>query len=69
MSLRAIHMVFIVSSIAMAAVVATWSVGMYSSGRGSIGQAVFAVGSLLAAAVMAVYLVKFARKTRDIGME
>ena len=64
MSLRGIHLVFIGASI----MVAFWGVGMYTSGRGSWGYLVFAVGSLASAGGMAVYLVAFMRKARRIGM-
>ena len=69
MSLRSIHLVFIASSIVLAILVAVWGVGMYTSGRGSIGHGVFAGGSLLSAVGLAMYLVVFARKTREIGMK
>ena len=69
MSLRAIHVVFIVSSIVMTVVVAVWGVGMYTSGRGSLGHLAFGGGSLLAGVAMAGYLMIFLRKTREIGME
>ena len=69
MSLRSIHLVFIAASIILAVLVAIWGVGMYTSGRGSVGHAVFAAGSLLSAGGLAAYLVAFVRKTREIGME
>ena len=69
MSLRSIHLVFISSSIILAILVGVWGIGMYTSGRGSAGHVVFAIGSLLSAAGLAVYLVAFVRKTRAIGME
>ena len=69
MSLRSIHLIFIAASIILAVLVAVWGVGMYTSGRGSIGHAVFAAGSLLSGGGMAAYLVAFVRKTREIGME
>ena len=69
MSLRAFHIVFIVSSIVMTLVVTVWGIGMYTSGRGSFGHLLFGGGSLLAGTIMAVYLAKFVRKTREIGME
>ena len=68
-SLRSIHLVFIVASIALAVMVAVWGVGMYLSDRGSVGHLAFAVGSALSGAAMTVYLVAFIRKTRQIGME
>ena len=69
MSLRSIHLVFITASIVLAVLVAVWGVGMYTSGRGSVGHAVFAVGSLVSAVGLGIYMVAFIRKTRAIGME
>ena len=69
MSLRSIHLVFIASSIVLAVLVAVWGMGMYTSGRGSMGHAVFAAGSLLSALGLTGYVVAFARKTRAIGMK
>ena len=69
MSLRSIHLVFITASIVLAVLVAVWGVGMYTSGRGSVGHAVFAAGSLVSAVGLGVYMVAFVRKTRAIGME
>ena len=69
MSLRAIHIVFIVASIVMTLVVTLWGIGMYTSGRGSFGHLLFGGGSLLCGVAMAVYVVLFLRKTREIGME
>lgn len=69
MSLRSIHLIFIVSSIVLAILVAIWSIGMYASGQGSVGYVAFAVGSLLSGSGLAVYLVAFVRKTRAIGMK
>ena len=68
-SLRGIHLVFIVASIALTLMVALWGVGMYVSDRGGIGHLVFAVGSLAGGLGLSVYLVAFIRKTRQIGME
>ena len=69
MSLRSIHLVFIVSSIVLTILVAVWGLGMYTSGRGSVGHVAFAAGSLLSAGGLTIYLVAFVRKTRAIGME
>ena len=68
MSLRAIHVVFIVASILLAAFMTFWGVAMFMTERGSAGHLVFAAGSLCAVVGMAVYAVKFVRKTREIGM-
>lgn len=70
MSLRAIHLVFIGSSITLTGLVALWGFAMYASDRGGTwGYLAFAGGSLLSGLVMSVYLVQFVRKTRQIGME
>ena len=68
MSLRAIHLVFIVASILLAAFTTFWGVAMFMSERGGAGHLAFAAGSLCAVVGMAVYAVKFVRKTREIGM-
>ena len=69
MSLRSIHLVFITASIVLAVLVAVWGLGMYTSGRGSVGHVVFAAGSLVSAVGLGFYMVAFVRKTRAIGME
>ncbi len=68
-SLRAIHLVFIASSIVLTAMVTVWGVGMYVSDRSSIGHLAFAFGSAGTGVGLAVYLVAFVRKTRQIGMK
>ena len=69
MSLRAIHIVFIVASILLAVLMTVWGVAMFASERGGTGHLLFAVGSLCSAVLMAVYGVKFVRKTRELGIE
>ena len=68
MSLRSIHLVFIVASILLAALITWWGVAMFTTGRGGSGYLAFAGGSLGAAIGMTVYAVLFVRKTRAIGM-
>ncbi|MXZ69984.1 MAG: hypothetical protein F4Z04_00545 [Acidobacteria bacterium] len=68
MSLRSIHLVFIVASILLAALMTWWSVAMFTTGRGGSGYLLFAGGSLAAVIGMSVYAVLFVRKTRAIGM-
>ena len=68
MSLRAIHIVFIVASILLAAFTTFWGVAMFMTERGVAWHLAFAAGSLCAVVGMAVYAVKFVRKTREIGM-
>ena len=69
MSLRSIHIVFIVASIVLAVMTAVWGVLMFTSERGGTGHLLFGAGSLLSAALLSAYVVKFVRKTREIGME
>lgn len=69
MSLRAIHLVFISTSIALTVLVALWGVAMYGSDQGSWGYLTFSAGSVVSGLAMSVYLVAFVRKTRQIGME
>ena len=68
MSLRAIPIVFIVASILLAAFTTFWGVAMFMTERGVAWHLAFAAGSLCAVVGMAVYAVKFVRKTREIGM-
>ena len=69
MSLRGFHLVFIIASIVLTALVALWGIWMYSSDRGSFGHLAFAIGSAATGLGMAFYLAAFIRKTRQIGME
>ena len=68
MSLRGIHLLFIVASIGLAVMTTLWGMAMYLSDRGTWGHLAFAAGSLASAGVMAIYLVAFTRKSRQIGM-
>jgi len=68
MSLRGMHLVFIVASIALAVMVTVWGAAMYMSDHGTWGHLAFAAGSLGSAGGMAVYLIGFTRKSRAIGM-
>ncbi len=68
MSLRSIHLLFIGASILLAAFVTFWGVAMFLTERGGVGHLAFAGGSLCAVVGMAIYAVKFVRKTREIGM-
>ena len=69
MSLKAVHILFIVCSIALAVMMSVWSLWMYSSPLGSAWHLSAAVLSLLAAAALVLYAVKFVRKTRRIGLQ
>ena len=68
MSLRGMHLVFIVASIALAVMVTVWGAAMYMSDRGTGGHLAFAAGALASAGGMAIYLIGFTRKSRAIGM-
>ena len=68
MSLRSIHLVFIIASILLMLFVTLWGTGMYMSDDGTWGHLAFALGSLASGVGMAAYLSFFVRKTRQIGM-
>lgn len=69
MSLRSIHVAFIVASIALALMVTVWGAGMYMTDSGGVGHLAFGVGALLSGVGMTAYLTVFIRKTRRIGMQ
>ena len=69
MSLRAIHILFIIASIAMTLIVALWGVEMYTSGRGSMGHLAFGIGSALSGVGLGVYMTMFVKKTKALGIE
>ena len=69
MSLRGFHVVFIAASIGLAVMVSVWGTGMFTSGQGTWGHLAFAIGSLITAVVLCIYLAIFMRKAREIGME
>ena len=68
MSLRAIHIVFIVATILLALFTTFWAITTFQSSRGETGHLLFAIGSLCVALGMAVYAVQFIRKTRELGI-
>ena len=68
MSLRAFHVVFVVASIALTLMMAVWGGVNYGSDRGTVWHLVTSVGSVVTAGVLAVYVVKFVRKTRELGL-
>ena len=68
MSLRAFHVVFVVASIALTLMMAVWGGVNYGSDRGTVWHLITSVGSVVTAGVLAVYVVKFVRKTRELGL-
>lgn len=69
MSLRSFHVLFIVASIGLALMMAVWGGVTWGSARGTGWHLVTAAGSLATAGLLAVYAVKFVRKTREIGLK
>ena len=67
MSLRAFHLLFILASIALSLMMAVWGGVTYGTDRSSVWHLVTVIGALLTAGLLAVYVVKFIRKTREIG--
>ena len=69
MSLRAVHILFIVASVLLALFMGGWGVVMFRSTTGSGGHLATGIVSLLMAAGLSVYAVGFVRKTRRAGIE
>lgn len=69
MSLKGVHVLFIVLSIALAVVMAIWALAQYASPAGSAGHLATGVASLAAGFGLVVYAVRFVRKARRIGLE
>jgi hypothetical protein len=65
MSLRAFHLLFIASSVMLAAFVAAWAAGQYRLEHEMI-YAVTGVGAVAASGLLAVYGAAFQRKTRNL---
>lgn len=68
MSLRAIHIVFIIASSVLATLMTVWSVAMFASERGDASHLTMAAISLGGLVLMATYGVRFTRKTRRLGI-
>jgi len=68
MSLKGVHLLFIVASITLAAVMGVWGIWMYMSGRGSMGHVALSGLSFVLGAALTVYAVQFVRKSREIGL-
>jgi len=69
MSLRAVHILFIVASILLALFMGVWGIVMFGSTAGSSGHLATGIVSLLTAAGLSAYAVGFIRKTRQAGIE
>jgi hypothetical protein len=67
MSLRAFHLLFIIASILLSLMMAVWGGTTYGTDRGTAWHLVTVVGALLTAGLLTVYIVKFIRKTRELG--
>ena len=67
MSLRAFHLLFTISSIVLSLMMAVWGGATYGTDRGTAWHLVTVVGALLTAGLLTVYIVKFIRKTRELG--
>jgi hypothetical protein len=65
MSLRAFHLFFIALSVVLAAFFAAWAAGQYSAGHERIYVVVAAL-SLASGLALAIYAVKFQRKTKGL---
>ena len=68
MSLRNIHIVFIVVSILLTLFTTFWGITTFQGDRGETGHLLFSIGSLCVALGMAVYAVRFIKKTRELGI-
>ena len=65
MSLRAFHLFFIAISVVLAAFFAAWAAGQYAAGHELI-YIVVGVMSLASGLALAIYAVKFQRKTKGL---
>jgi hypothetical protein len=65
MSLRAFHLLFIAMSVVLAAFCAAWAVGQYRVEHHAMFM-MTAVGSIVAAGVLAAYGAAFQRKTKNL---
>ena len=65
MSLRAFHLVFIVLSVVLTAVMAAWAAGQYQL-ESNPGYLATGLASILAGGGLTVYVRRFQRKTRNL---
>lgn len=68
MSLKGVHLVFIVLSIALTIMMGMWGISMFRSPLGSAGHVVLAALSLVSAGGLTIYAIFFVRKARRIGL-
>jgi heme A synthase len=69
MSLKSIHVIFIVASIALAHFMGVWGVVTYMSPAGSAGHLLTGIIAFLVGAGLIVYAIAFVKKTRLAGIE
>ena len=69
MSLRSFHLVFIVASVMLSLMMAAWGAVTYGTVRGTGWHLVTVLGALVVAGLLALYLVKFVQKTRELGLD
>ena len=69
MSLKTIHILFIVASILLAVFMGIWAIVAFRSPLGSSGHLATGLVSCLVAMGLSLYAVSFVRKTRRIGIE
>ena len=67
MSLRVFHLLFIIASIVLSLMMAVWGGVTYGTARGTVWHLVTTGGATLAAGMLAAYVVKFVRQSREIG--
>ncbi len=67
MSLRAFHLLFILASISLSLMMAVWGGVTSGTDRGTVWHLVTVIGALLTAGLLAVNIVKFVSKTREMG--
>ena len=67
MSLKAFHIVFVISSILLAFLFSAWCMASYFRADGPVLHLVFGIGSLLTGAILVVYSKYFLRKLKDIS--
>ena len=69
MSLRSVHLFFIIASAVLSLLMGVWAANAYRSGFESLNYLVTAAVSLLVAGILSRYAVSFARRARRIGLD